>query len=121
MTATAELRAALKATYHKGLRRKLAMRDGWVCQICLWPIDPRLKHPDRWSATLDHVVPLSEGGSDDMANLRLAHRYCNRLRGSRPAMPPVPGLKVFRPPDDDDAMYSRPSVEVAPVETEWPF
>mgnify|MGYP003575472041 CR=1 FL=1 len=40
------------------------------------------KHPDAF--TLDHLVPLSRGGSLlDPANARSAHRRCNSARGNR--------------------------------------
>lgn len=34
-------------------------------------------------ATLDHLTPLSRGGSDDPENLRLSCLRCNRRRGNR--------------------------------------
>lgn len=41
-----------------------------------------------WSSeilpTLDHVIPVSAGGSNDISNLRLACGSCNNLRGSIP-------------------------------------
>lgn len=33
--------------------------------------------------TVDHVVPRSKGGNDDIANLRPAHAHCNYARGAR--------------------------------------
>lgn len=56
-------------------------RDGWVCQLCGDPVDRDLGPSDVWAATLDHIVPRSKGGSDDFDNLRLAHRWCNSVRG----------------------------------------
>ncbi|WP_367179845.1 HNH endonuclease [uncultured Paraglaciecola sp.] len=29
-------------------------------------------------ATIEHLVPMSFGGSNDLSNLRLAHKRCNR-------------------------------------------
>lgn len=53
------------------------LREGtWTCEICGQRI---------LSATdidVDHIVPVSEGGAGyDEANLRLAHRRCNRRLG----------------------------------------
>lgn len=43
------------------------------CYLCGGPL--------AWeSASVDHVVPHSKGGSHDPANLRWAHRRCNRLK-----------------------------------------
>ena len=32
--------------------------------------------------TLDHIVPLSMGGKDEMANLQAAHRECNQFKSN---------------------------------------
>jgi 5-methylcytosine-specific restriction endonuclease McrA len=58
-------------------------RDGWTCQLCLDPIDPALRVPDPMAATLDHVVPLAQGGSHSMQNLQAAHFMCNYMKGDR--------------------------------------
>jgi hypothetical protein len=64
-----------------GKRARFALyeRDGWTCQICLEAVDPDTT--DEWRPTLDHIVPRSHGGSDDPSNLRLAHLWCNSVRG----------------------------------------
>lgn len=35
----------------------------------------------EFGATFDHIVPRSQGGGDELGNLRLVHRGCNRARG----------------------------------------
>lgn len=47
-------------------------------------------------ATQDHIIPLSQGGPDALANIALTHRACNELKGNAlpeqyPPMFPVPG------------------------------
>lgn len=32
--------------------------------------------------TIDHYIPLSKGGEDEIDNYRLAHFRCNRMKGS---------------------------------------
>lgn len=59
----------------------IAARDRHRCGICGGRIDLTLKHPDPMFVTLDHVVPLSQGGDPvDPANLRVAHLTCNASR-----------------------------------------
>ena len=58
----------------------LAQRDGRKCNICGRRIDMRLKGQTKWAATIDHLVPVSHGGTNDPANLALAHRFCNTSR-----------------------------------------
>lgn len=53
-------------------------RDGWICQICKRPVI-------RGEESLDHIVPLSRGGSHEPRNVQLAHRQCNRVRSNRGA------------------------------------
>jgi len=60
----------------------VAARDGWICRLCEEPIDLALNWPDPGSASLDHVIPVSRGGSGELANLRLAHLHCNTSRGN---------------------------------------
>ena len=65
------------------LRREVYERDGWQCGLCALPIDPNLCWPDRWSASLDHVVPQSCMLIPDhsASNLRAVHLQCNSMRG----------------------------------------
>lgn len=64
-------------------RDRLAIydRDGWMCQICHGAVPRDVPITSDWSATLDHIVPRSRGGTDDADNLRTAHRWCNSVRG----------------------------------------
>lgn len=52
----------------------VAERDGWRCGICR-------KQVRRANWSLDHVVPLSRGGSHTYENVVVAHRLCNSKRG----------------------------------------
>jgi 5-methylcytosine-specific restriction endonuclease McrA len=60
---------------------ELAERDGWICQICLGPVDPSiLERP--WNMSFDHIIPESHGGGWTWDNLQLSHLGCNILRGT---------------------------------------
>ena len=50
---------------------------GSNCSVCQEPIDLELKRTSRMGLTVDHWIPLSKGGSDDLSNLRPAHWICN--------------------------------------------
>lgn len=62
-------------------RQEIYERDGWVCQICMEPVDRKAHYLSNWFPSLDHIVPRSRGGTHDPANLRTAHRWCNSVRG----------------------------------------
>ena len=53
------------------------LRDGWICQICHKRVNKKLKYPDVKRASLDHIIPLSQGGNHTYANVQLAHLSCN--------------------------------------------
>ncbi len=63
--------------------REIFERDGWRCHICKKVVrrDVPRTHPE--GATIDHLVPLSDGGVDSPANVATAHNRCNLVKGSR--------------------------------------
>jgi predicted nucleic acid-binding Zn ribbon protein len=62
------------------LRAAICKRDKWRCGICGQRVNPTLEHPHPRAASLDHIVPVSEGGGNEPANLRLVHLVCNLRR-----------------------------------------
>ncbi len=75
---------------------RLRERDGDLCWICGEALDFAMRFHRRdkrtetdlyryHHVTIDHVVPLGDGGGWGDGNLRLAHKRCNGTRGSRPA------------------------------------
>jgi len=65
----------------KFTRIEIFERDKWVCKLCGKKVDKSLKHNQLMSATLDHIVPIAEGGSHTRANVQLAHMICNSNKG----------------------------------------
>ena len=66
------------------VRQRVYERDAWTCQLCLDPVDATLPHSDIWSASLDHIICRSwvDEADHSESNLRLAHRWCNSVRGN---------------------------------------
>jgi 5-methylcytosine-specific restriction endonuclease McrA len=62
------------------LRAEVCKRDKWTCGICGERVNPSLEHPHPRAASLDHVIPVSQGGGNEPANLRLTHLVCNLRR-----------------------------------------
>jgi len=55
------------------LRRQVATRDNYICHYCgIYTQD----------GAVDHVIPLSEGGTDDIDNLVWSCSECNQAKGA---------------------------------------
>lgn len=59
------------------------IRDRWVCYLCLNPVERKARVPHPSAATVDHVRPISKGGSDTLANVRCACFRCNTLKSDK--------------------------------------
>lgn len=67
------------------LVERLVARDGTSCTWCCVPLVHEPIHPKLDCAThltLEHIIPLSAGGTNDLCNLALACFRCNNERGS---------------------------------------
>jgi CRISPR/Cas system Type II protein with McrA/HNH and RuvC-like nuclease domain len=60
-------------------RTRVFERDNYQCHYCN-------KQLTRFTASLDHIQPVSEGGDNSFDNLVTACLHCNSRRGSRPVM-----------------------------------
>lgn len=56
-------------------RWQVYQRGNGVCHICG-------RQLDFIDSTVDHITPVSAGGTDDLSNLMPAHHSCNASRGS---------------------------------------
>lgn len=63
------------------IRRTLQAR-GDDCGICGQPIDYDLPQYHPLSFEVDHVLPISLGGTKTIDNSRASHRHCNRQRSN---------------------------------------
>jgi len=67
------IRQNRRDTVYKMLAKK---HDGSVpCFVCG-------RHVQARHATLEHILPVSLGGTDDMSNLAISHNMCNLRRGA---------------------------------------
>lgn len=60
-------------------RLKVFERDKYQCHYCK-------KQLTRFTATLDHLQPVSKGGDNSFSNLITACLHCNAQRGNNPVM-----------------------------------
>jgi hypothetical protein len=64
-------------------RDEVFERDGWVCGICRMPVDRQADPLDPASPTVDHVIPLSQGGQHTLTNVQCACLRCNSAKQDR--------------------------------------
>lgn len=76
-----------KMRYYGLSAAQLAERDGPRCALCGEDVDFSLRSPHPMSASVDHIIPRSRGGTHDADNLQLAHRTCNTRKGVRTLIP----------------------------------
>jgi hypothetical protein len=67
----------------KVIDRRVFERDKWVCRLCRRPIKQDLRYPHPGSASVDHIVPFSAGGTDTYRNTQAAHLRCNRRKQAK--------------------------------------
>lgn len=76
-------------------------RDGLCCRYCGFQSE---RDPSRFQ--LDHVHPVSRGGTNDVENLVVACERCNRMKGAETGWKPLPvsvakarrESRLWRPP-----------------------
>lgn len=65
----------------QAVRDLIVARDGQNCHVCTGVINLTLSPTHDYGPTIDHVLPIRNGGTSDLWNLKLAHKTCNDQRG----------------------------------------
>jgi 5-methylcytosine-specific restriction endonuclease McrA len=76
--------AKRRAVYAKGdqINHLLLFElHNWKCYVCREPINRRLRMPNYFAATVEHIVPLCKGGTHTWDNVVPAHAKCNFDKG----------------------------------------
>jgi 5-methylcytosine-specific restriction endonuclease McrA len=61
--------------------REVFDRDGWCCYICGDPVVQDVPTGTLNKAVVEHVIPLSKGGTHTSDNVRCACHRCNSIKG----------------------------------------
>ena len=86
-----------RVTVPSYVRDAIYFRDGGECRTCKKPIDRVLSPEAR--ERYDHIVPLAQGGANDITNIQLLCEACNAAKSARPETvsglyPRVYGLSI---------------------------
>lgn len=74
--------------WRMALKSKSVIGKTKWCSICGLKIPNRVVSSDHpLYGTIDHVLPLSKGGTDTFANRAPAHRVCNSRKGNSVMVP----------------------------------
>lgn len=76
--------------------KKLIERDKGICKICGRLVDPsdiENSHVKGMYPSLDHIIPLSKGGTHTWDNVQLAHLRCNAAKCDRTSEDGKHGIK----------------------------
>lgn len=75
---------AIERSISPQLRNEILERNGFTCQLCgAGPGDPDPFNPGRKVRLhIDHIIPISQGGTDDRSNLRVLCSTCNQGRSN---------------------------------------
>lgn len=87
-------RIVYEVTHWVWVRTRLAESQNWRC--CWCGRHTSIKRGRRDSATVEHVLPKSQGGTDDWENLAMGCARCNSSRGSDDVDTFVPPSKNAR-------------------------
>lgn len=55
---------------------------GWVCFVCKEKIDKQVRFPNSMAATIEHIIPLKDGGTHTWDNVSVSHAICNWTRNN---------------------------------------
>jgi len=62
--------------------RAIFERDNWICGICKKRVGKKYRYPHPLSACLDHIMPISKGGTYTARNVQCAHNRCNSRKSN---------------------------------------
>lgn len=73
-------------------RMKVLARDGHQCRVC----------GSREDLEIDHVVPISKGGTGEISNLQTLCRKCNRSKHNGASVPDLSSIRLPREEEETD-------------------
>src|SRR5437867_12644517 len=91
----------------RSLREEVFARDNYTCQFC--GASPSLE-----KLTIDHLIPLSHGGLDEMVNFVTSCQSCNTRKANQPLDRFARGIQVplEQLPIHGDPVVGNPNIPI---------
>lgn len=65
----------------RSLRSRVWEKSGGICFLCgLWMPPPNVDMGEPLRYTIEHVIPKSLGGTNELDNLEGTHQWCNNWK-----------------------------------------
>lgn len=65
----------------KSLRSRVWEKSDGICCLCGQQMMPDDQYGRELAYTIEHMVPRSRGGSNEIENLEGSHQWCNQFKG----------------------------------------
>ena len=65
----------------QSLRQRVWEKSLGICCLCGLQMFPDTAYGQELSYTIEHLVPRTRGGTNDLDNLAGSHQYCNQYKG----------------------------------------
>lgn len=62
--------------------QEIYVRDNYTCLLCGEAVEMGKSWPHPRSPSIDHIIPLSKGGTHESINVQLTHLRCNIQKGN---------------------------------------
>lgn len=96
------------------LAKQIRDRDGNTCRYCGCNVNWRDRKSES-GGTYDHVIPISQGGTDGADNIVVSCRMCNTRKGARTPEQAGMTLRPVQNPDEIKLESRQPVPDPVPV------
>ena len=79
----------------QSLRKRVWEKCEGICCLCGLQMFPDTTYGPELAYTIEHMVPRSKGGTNELENLDGSHQWCNQYKGEASMEELPPGVRKF--------------------------